>query len=235
MRALNDIEFEQALKKALITAAEADCMRDMPPDEKLGSQLAPSAKFGQKMTRLIKNPKSYIKSQKRPPYRRFLNTAAMIVLAVSMLLGVSMLYPPVRASVTKLTRTWADTHSRYENTGEDAPIIPTSVTLGYVPDGFELVLEDYHELGIAIVYQAEDGTFLSLDISWLGKFYINNEHSDFYTMTIDNYSVDVYESNDANYQSILVCHDENRNITINIIAYLDVDELAKIISNMEFE
>jgi len=234
---MNDIEFEGLLKRALVLSAELDYMGGLPSDSELSLIIHPSKRLTGKMSNLIRNPKSYIKKTSRTALQRFLHSAAIAVIVISMLFGVSMLNPTVRAFVTDFVRSWFDTHTRYEIINDEAAIIPTNVVLEYVPNGFELVLEEYDSTGVVILYESDIEEIIEIDILGTsdGKIYADNEHYDFYTIKADNYIVDVYESNYIEkYPNSLVCYDEDKNLLISIVGDLEIEEILNILKYMRF-
>ena len=146
-----------------------------------------------------------------------------------------MLHPEVRAIVVNWVKTWLDDRTVYGTTDGIVSTIPDSVIFRYIPDGFELVFESNNELGITMRFESADYQFFEAEIVGQGaKIEIDNEHSDFYTVAIDGYIADVYESNASEHSSIVICHDENRNIFIIITGSIDVGELIKILENIEY-
>ena len=81
------------------------------------------------------------------------------------------------------------------------------------------------------VYQNDD-SLLFIQIS-SGTIVIDNEHSDFSQTTLSNGKpIDIYESNDPIYPSIVVFYDEVTGLTIIVNSVLVIDELIKIMENI---
>ena len=67
-----DEEFDELLTASLYRATELDYMADMPSDEELDKMIQPSLRFQRRMKALLRNPKRYIRSIRRPVYLKVL-------------------------------------------------------------------------------------------------------------------------------------------------------------------
>lgn len=230
---MNDVEFEEMLKRALIKAAELDYMSVIPPEDEL--DITPSPGFQKDMARLLKNPRAYVRKRGSGVYQRVLRTAASVLLVISVLFGLSMLNPSVRAKFSELLKTWFPDHTEYSYEGDTNSVIPKAVKLGYVPEGFELVHEEYDSLSAELVYQSEEGG--TLDVGFLGdagRLHLDNEYHEIYTISVGDSIIDVYESNDARHYNSIVYDDRNNELILVINSSLPIDELMNILENIEY-
>jgi hypothetical protein len=69
---------------------------------------------------------------------------------------------------------------------------------------------------------------------WIrGTRIIDNEHSVFYETKGNGNAVDVYESNDPEYENMIMIHENNIGVTISIISELQLSEIFKIAENIK--
>jgi hypothetical protein len=229
MMRIDDASFDKLLTVALYRAAELD-YGDIPSDDELDLTIEPSQRFQRKMRDLLRNPNRHIRSQRRPLYLKVMRYAAAIFIAFTLLLGTAMAASPtVRAAVVNFVRTWFEDRTEYQIPGSE---LHREWAFGYIPDGFELIEEARNELQQFYVYQNTNSTNIFITIS-SGRQSVDNEHSDFYQMTINGNAVDVYESNDPQYHSIIVMHDEMYGVFITLNSEIDISELIKIAENIE--
>ena len=227
---MNDVEFERLLVSALAKAADRDYINI--PDEAI---VPPSPRHQRWMQRFIKNPQAHIKRQKRPLYVRALRTAAAVAVTISILFGAAMLHPEVRAIVADFIKTWLEDRVIYGVIDGSASNIPDTITLGYLPDGFDITLELSDSFGTVMIFESSGQQFIEIKALAEGsKLTLDNEHSDFYATFLNGDVIDVYESNTLGYSNTLVCHNEERNIFIIITGSIDVGELMEILESLEY-
>lgn len=169
-----------------------------------------------------------------PMYKRAMQTAASFLLIVSVLFGLSMLNADAHATFAEFVKALFSDHTEYSYEGDISDEIPKTLELKYIPDGYKLLDEKYDSLGAVAFYQSEENQILSIEIlDDTEKVHVDNEHKNFYSMELGDYSADVYESNSEKHPSTLLCIDENRKLILIATAYLSIDELTKIIENIE--
>jgi hypothetical protein len=227
---INDDNFDKLLTSALYRAAELD-YGDMPSDEELEMTVQPSQRFRRKMKNLLRNPRRHIRSQRRPVYLKVLRSAAAVFIALTILFGAAMAASPtVRAAVVGFFRTWLEDRTIYEIPTRD---LDSEWTFGYIPEGFELVEKLLMEFQQHVyIYQNSDSARIGIVIS-SGKQIVDNEHSDFYQITINGNPADVYETNDPLHPSIVVMYDKANGVFITFNAEIEISEIIKIAENIE--
>ena len=232
---MNDVEFEYLLKTAVIKAAELDYMSDMPPEEELSQIIKPSATFEKKMARLINDPKTYTKKSRRPTYMKALRTVASIFLVITIMFSLSMLNPVARAKFVALVRSWFEDHTEYAIIDDAGVKIPDSVTLGYIPEGFILSFETHNHISLNLLFRTDTGRYFDIEIFGDSKLlHLDNEHAALYSVVVNGYPVDVYESDDEDYPSTLVCYDEDNSLIISMTGTLSISELIKVIEGLSY-
>jgi hypothetical protein len=226
---IDDASFDKLLTVALYRAAELD-YGDIPSDDELDSTIQPSLRFQRKMRNLLRNPNRHIRNQRRPIYMRVMRNAAAVFIVFTVLLGAAMAASPtVRAAVVSFVRTWFEDRTEYQSPERG---LSREWTFCYIPSGFELIEEFKNELQQLYVYQNVDSTTLSITIT-SGKLAVDNEHSDFYHVVIDGNTVDVYESNNKEYPSIIVVYNEAYRVFITLVSEIEINELIKVTENIE--
>ena len=225
---INDDKFEKLLTAALYRAGELDSA-EMPSDGELEHLIQPSLRFRIRMKSLLRNPNRYLRNQRRPVYMRVLRTAASAIIILAMLLGAAMaVSPTVRAMVIDFVRSWLPDRTVYE-----VPIqaLDSQWSFGYIPEGFELLLHQDDETGSVRVYQNINAVTINIIISH-GKQVIDNEHAEYYQTIINDRFTDVYESSNPDYPSAVMIHDRTSGVLISIISEISINELLKIVENI---
>lgn len=160
---------------------------------------------------------------------KVLQAAASVAIAFAVLLAAAIaVSPSVRAAVVGLVRSWFADRTIYKT---QPAVIDGEFTFGYIPEGFELVEATRSENRLLNIYKNSDGESISIAISSGGEQVIDNEHSDYYQVTIVGRSADIYESNDPLYPNIVIVYMDTSNIVVSIISSVDISELVKIAEN----
>lgn len=227
--AISDKEFEQLLVTALYIVSERECA-GTPTDEELEQLIHPSPRSLRRMNSIIRNPKKHIRNYGRPIYIKVLRNVAAVFVVITLLLGAAMaVSPTVRAVVIDFVRSWFEDRTEYwtpENTSS------YEWSFGYVPEGFELTLMNEVESNNFRVYENDSAATIYISVS-SGTKLIDNEHSTFYETEVNGRTVDVYTSNNPDYQNMIVIHDKNNGVVISIISELQISEILKIAEFME--
>jgi len=225
---MDDIEFEEILTAALYRASELDT-ENAPSDAELDNLVQPSPRFQRKIRALLRNPNVYARNQRRPVYFRVMRVAAVIFIVLTVMFTATIaISPTVRAAVVTFVRTWLEDRTEYyvphSNLNQDW-------TVGYIPEGFELIEEVYHFLQIELVYGNDENMEIYINIS-TGNQIVDNEHSDFYNTIINGNIADVYVSNDEDAPNIIVMIQDLTGVLITFVSELDISELLKIAENI---
>jgi len=225
---MDDAEFEELLTKALYRAAELDA-EETPSDTELEELVKPSKKFQRKMRTLLRNPNKYAHNARRPTHVKIMRIAATFLITLTVLFTTIMAASPtVRAAVVNFVRTWFEDRTEYHVPHRD---LHQDWTIGYIPEGFELVEEHYHVLQNIFIFENNDSVEIKIIIS-TGNQQVNNEHSEFYNTLINGNITDIYLSNDIEHPNIIVIHYIQEGVVITLISEIDVSELIKIAENI---
>jgi len=228
----NDVKFDRLLTAALYRAAEID-YGDIPSDEELEQILHISPRYKSKMKLLFNKRKNAAQKQKRPIIAKIMQTAAVILVTFSILLGTLMaVSPTVRAMVVDFVRSWLEDRTEYYTPSQNFDPNKEWV-FEYIPEGFELIDSYKTDLHLFNVYKNPEDTLLMIFISD-GKQIIDNEHSIFSQSELENGNlIDIYESNDPDYPNNIVIFDASANLLITITSEVSIDELIKIAENIK--
>jgi hypothetical protein len=223
---ISDAEFDELLTAALYRAAEFDEM-DTPSDEELEELVQPSLLLQRKMNRLLRNPRAYVRKQRRPISVNIIRIAAAFIVLFTVLLGAAMaVSPTVRATVVNLIRSWLYDRTIYQVPPHNL-VLAREWTFEYIPDGFELIEQRATEHHRLFVWENYDPTEILITIT-TGNLIVGSEHSDIYTTVINGKVTDVYVSNDIEYGNTIVMHDNVNEVLVSLASYIDLDELIKI-------
>ena len=225
---ISDEEFEMLLTAALHRANELD-FNEIPSDEELHRIIQPSPRFLRKKRAFLRNPNKYIRNEQRPIYLKVLQNVAAIFIVLTILLGATMLVSPtVRASVIDFVKSWFEDRTEYWTPEEGANY---NWSFGYIPTGFELTTHQVHETDSFYIYQNSDAMPITIMVS-RGKHVIDNEHSVYYQIKINNWVADIYESTDPEYSNRVMLYDDTAGVVISVTSMIIIDELIKIVENI---
>jgi hypothetical protein len=226
---ISDAEFDILLTKAIYRAAKLDYCA-APTDDELDEIIHPSLRFRRRLKAMLSNHGRYIRSYRRPIYLRVLRTAAIFLIAFTVLLGAAMaVSPTVRAAVTDFVRSWFEDRTIYQTSGHE---LDREWVFEYIPEGFELSDRIINEIKQFSVYQDSNGVYIFIIIS-SGKQTIDNEHSDFYQTRINGKAADIYESNVRAYPNTVLVYDDRSDVFITLVSEIDIDEIIKIAEHIK--
>ena len=200
-----DLVLTEALKEYMdIELQEVDELVAKEPPHEF------SPEFEKKMQKTINSVgrKDRIKKYARNCVKAVVSFAAVF----GIVFGVLLTQPSVFAAVQNVFRSVFDTHDRYEFGSNDELTVENfdnSFRLGYVPDSYYLSEGRYSPISVTLTYSNEnsnidfqyriaDGTVSSYD----------NEHNSYYEFDCNGMDYHYYESNDNDFDSILLWYDE---------------------------
>lgn len=170
---------EEKLKAAVLLAAQRDGQELIDADNAEPCEKAsPEAR-----ARFF----AAIKNKKKPSKERhwYSPTAKKVAIAIASVIILLVMIPSTteagRKWITELIGKVFPSFTEYHLSDNEK--VPDSgimhYTLGYVPDGFSIEIEDYDETGYSLVYMNADGQFFRLDvIPSSGVLQIDTENAD---------------------------------------------------------
>lgn len=134
---MTEKELDAFMSKVLLDAIAFD-------EDRLEEKIpyAASARHRRQMRAMLKDPVRWARERGKPVWKRVLQTAAVILLMLSLGLGSVMLASPTaRATIVRWVTEWYETHIVFRYAGEDAPGEMPRYELGELPEGFVENLE----------------------------------------------------------------------------------------------
>lgn len=104
----------------------------------------------------------------------------------------------------------------------------TNISLGYIPEGFELVLEEQHNTTQTLIYENCDVDRITINIS-TSSLYFDTENCEIYTTSVNNFESYWWYKDGTTF---LVCKTEN--LSYSISAKSTYEEVIKIAENITF-
>ena len=129
---MTEKELDAFMSKVLLDAIAFD-------EDRLEEKIpyAASARHRRQMRAMLKDPVRWTRERGKPVWKRVLQTAAVILLMLSLGLGSVMLASPTaRATIVRWVTEWYETHIVFRYAGEDAQGEMSQYELGELPEGF---------------------------------------------------------------------------------------------------
>jgi len=129
---MTEKELDAFMSKVLLDAIAFD-------EDRLEEKIpyAASARHWHQMRAMLKDPVRWARDRGKPVWKRVLQTAAVILLMLSLGLGSVMLASPTaRATIVRWVTEWYETHIVFRYAGEDAQGEMSQYELGELPEGF---------------------------------------------------------------------------------------------------
>ena len=129
---MTEKELDAFMSKVLLDAIAFD-------EDRLEEKIpyAASTRHRHQMRAMLKDPVRWARERGKPVWKRVLQTAAVILLILSLGLGGVMLASPTaRATIVRWVAEWYETHIVFRYAGEDAQGEMSQYELGELPEGF---------------------------------------------------------------------------------------------------
>ncbi len=227
---LNENVFEAILKKAFCDYNE-NFLSSYPDCETLSKMYPLSKKEKRFFDRTAKEAK-YGKSL----VRVYLSRAAVVFLCfVTLAVAVMMTSPTVRASVKNVIMQWFEKYTTFTfvstDSGKKDFESVEDVKIGYIPDGYELAIEDKSPKDFTYIYYfGESDLVIEVFENEAIKSQLDNERYIYTKMKINgNEAWITYDEVNASGAIVIV----DSKITIEIYANLPKEELIQIAENIE--
>ncbi len=224
-------EFEEILTELLGERAEA-AYADIPSGEELAGIITYSPRFERRMSKLMRRPKAYIKTIRRPIHLKALRIVASILLAITILFGTLMAIPSARAYILRIIQNWFEDHNRYTFTEPGSTV--GNWTIAYIPQGYSLVTKDEGIDDTFCLYSNGIGEILLVQIygSDMGLD-IDNENYTYSEIRINDIKADVYKNKADYFPDIIILNHEDENTIISIQGVTGIEELTAIAESIK--
>lgn len=233
---MTDVEFRELVRSALLEATRREYAYILEAENLPHPDFSP--RYLRERARLLADPFGYARRRARPLWKRAVRTAACILLCAGIAFGGLMAFSPeARAWVAQIVAEWRETHTEYTFTGAPEPGADVGVWRpGYVPEGFEEIERlDLERVGY-IVYENADGLNIRFTyrlMSSSGSFSNDNEHSDYYQITVGGNPADLYVSTQADKRSYLIWTDEDLGMAYKLSSEVDYKELITMAESVK--
>lgn len=195
---MTEKELDAFMSKVLLDAIAFD-------EDRLEEKIpyAASARHRRQMRAMLKDPVRWARERGKPVWKRVLQTAAVILLMLSLGLGSVMLASPTaRATIVRWVTEWYETHIVFRYAGEDAQGETSQYEPGELPEGFVenperqfigagMTSHFYeNEKGDVILFeyiymqQPPWGNDISEDITDLSNYFVTSDGEDFLTILL---------------------------------------------------
>lgn len=224
--------FDAILTQALKENNE-NYLNKLPSENRLSKELEFSDKFNKKMNKLIREYKNRIIKENTFVYGKRIVAGILIIAGLGF--GALMLSEPVRATIQNIIIQWFDEYTQFDFQSDTSEVEFKEFTLGYLPEGFEEI--DYFlSTGLAsIEYEDLQGNDILFEYSIAEdlSLALDNEHSSYNIISINDSEAHLFESNDDSRRSYLLWIDKGYTFTIG--SNIDVDEIIKIAENIKIK
>lgn len=191
--------------------------------EKLNKPVVFSDTFQQRMARLIRRQRRNYKIKTVVKYA--LSAAAVILLVLC------LTNPGYVARAWDVLVKWHSTHLEIDMPDAEEGVIVPEYELTYVPDGFVVTMEEYHETGGVIIYNKDEREVCLIYSMSGGNHNYDNEHSKISAIKDkDGIEILLVEFEDGG--CAMLWRTEQR-ITFSMDADVDKEELFKIKDGIE--
>ncbi|MCL2320991.1 MAG: DUF4367 domain-containing protein [Oscillospiraceae bacterium] len=225
-RESNDVVFEALFRQAVIDNFYEE-IDSIPSNEELAKIYKFTPEFEIRMKKLINRElrKGYI--IKTLKYAR--KVAAVFLIIITVLFGVLLINPEVRAVIVKTIVEWHDKFTSITFNTEISKVQSKKWVPEYLPDGFALNSEEIIGPITSIVYSSvnEDNIYFSfMPVSAGSNFSIDNENHNIIKSTINGNEAFFAEASSQNFDNgiLWVANDYK----FEIWSKLPINELVKI-------
>lgn len=188
--------------------------------------------------RLLADPAGFVRRQCRPVWQKALRMAACLILCAALaLVAVMAASPTARAWVVDRVVTWMETYTQFRFYGQNAQGVTADWRPAYVPEGFEEtdVYWEENVSSLELTYENGNGGVIVLTAvpaAQSNSFNVDNEHSTYQEIRLNEQSAHLFSSNTDGYPSYLIWIDEGRSTAFQISSNIDVEEILKIAENV---
>jgi hypothetical protein len=215
---------DDIIEKAAITAAE-NLGKNMPEPEKVEF----SKEHEEKMRKIFKKERNKLFFKKISKYSK---RVAIFFLALAVVSGVTIFSVEAwRIKVMNFIIEMNQTHSEIkfsEEITKGNSYKSNEITLGYIPEGFELERRDVSAGGIDLIFTGKENYFVFSMDDINSKMGIDTENASVKKMTVNGREA-FYSSNDN--VNILVWHDEESSYTLS--GKIEEKEIFRIAENIK--
>lgn len=227
----NDIDIDAFIRSGLLHA-------NQPADEGV-ADYDYSPRYLSWERSFLANPFKFAKKKGRSAFRRTLDIAAAVFLAILILYGTLIAASPsVRAAFVRWFRTLFPTHDAYEFTNT-----PDAQGLGkwrptYLPDGYAEAFDIDFVGQIIVDFENEAGERITLEYMFAndgGSVHVDNEGVHVFETIVGDAAAYVYQALDGTKKNAVVWLDEDNGIAFRLESFEPYKVLVSIAESMELQ
>lgn len=233
---MTDVEFRELVRSALLEATRREYAYILEAENLPHPDFSP--RYLRERARLLADPFGYARRRARPLWKKAVRTAACILLCAGIAFGGLMAFSPeARAWVAQIVAEWRETHTEYTFTGAPEPGADVGVWRpGYVPEGFEEVLQIQESNFGHILYENQGGEnirFFYASMEQGINFSMDNEHSEYVQTSVHDCPAELYISNTEGESNHLLWYNENKKTVYQLSSQLDYQELITMAESIK--
>lgn len=226
----NTEKFDDILREAFRLLREEEVLalevaaQSLPPDQELERRI---------MALIYPKDKSF-QTQKYEERRHsiLLNIAAVLLALTISFTALLLVSPRARAYVEKIIKEIYAEYNNYRFSTQETTVEEGDYTLGYMPEGFELVEESHGENYHNYVYMTTENSLLTFNYSSAssGSLGIDNEHMIHQKIEVNGMEGTFAYSEEENFMVAFIL---DGGVLLSIDGDFGYDETVKILKNIE--
>ena len=227
IKSINDSVFEGLFKQAVIDSFLEE-LDSLPPDEELAKIYVYSPEHEAGMKKLF--AREARKERIRKTARRAGKMAAVLAIAVTILFGILMSVPQVRATVIDTIVEWYDKFTKFTSPAPET--IKPNLEPRYIPGGFKEVFRDEVAMSTDIIYENDAGIILVFQYSDArNSVSVDNENNHYEILLIDGIEYHIFETIVDRGENTIVWELYGQRNTI--FSIISIDELLAVATSIE--
>ena len=223
---MTEKELDAFMSKVLLDAIAFD-------EDRLEEKIpyAASTRHRHQMRAMLKDPVRWARERGKPVWKRVLQTAAVILLMLSLGLGSVMLASPTaRATIVRWVAEWYETHIVFRYAGEDAQGEMSQYVLGELPEGFvENPERQFIGAGMtSYFYENEKGDVILFEYIYMQQGALSSvdaENANMIPVFVNNCEGLLVIPKEENNNSTLMWFDPERNLQFTLDAPLGQEDI----------
>lgn len=225
---MTEREFDDLLREALVAAAAGRY------ESAADSEMIVTAPYQRRFAKMLRDPYGYAGR-----YGRIGRYAMTAVITLAVLGATIFAIPQTRAIAINILTQWHEKYVSFIFSNNALPQELPEITIGYIPEGYELDFENYNEdMGHKLfVYKDSAGNILDISIYSAYrdiKFDLDNEHREILNLTLDDGSEALYlKAVDDGWPSNLLWRSKDNKLVLCIGGNLSDEELLKIAAGIK--
>ena len=222
--------FSEAILRAAVIENHDREMSEIPSNVELSKLYALSKHHDERMNMLfVKEAKKEVR------HKVFLfcrKVAAVFVISFTMLFGLLMISPEVRATVRQTIIEWYEQFTRFSFTQSETINESTEWIPAYLPDGF--FISDAYTLVSAKIIEYSNDSGLKILFEYSPEeevsFGVDNEHATYSVITDNGVEYHTYKSDNVDYPSHIIWN--NKGFSFHLESSMSADILEKIVTSV---